>query len=290
MSLSRIVSATTLAIALTGCSTPSLFERGDSGPAYPVDLSHVRDAVPREEPLSRYGNSSYVVRGRRYHVLASRTGYVARGIASWYGSKFHGRRTSNGERYDMYAMTAAHKSLPLPTYARVTNLRNGRSVVVRINDRGPFHDNRLIDLSYAAAAKLDMLGKGTAHVEVRAIDPQRKPSRPVTRTASLPPPMKNKKRATVAKIRPHPPEHEKKTRDPGLYLQVGSFGNRVNAEQLRKRLEDRLPLGVRILPGGTRQQRVFRVQVGPLASVEKVDTIGQQLSRLGISQMHLILD
>ena len=132
----------------------------DYGPAQPVDVSHVKDAVPRAEPRSRYGNpDSYRVNGKTYHVKDSAAGYREKGIASWYGLKFHGRKTSSGEPYDIYKMTAAHKTLPLPTYAQVVNLQNGKSVVVKINDRGPFHTNRIIDLSYAAASKLDILAK-----------------------------------------------------------------------------------------------------------------------------------
>lgn len=138
----------------------------------PFPADNVPDAVPRVEPRSRYGNPPfYVVFGKRYYVLASSTGYVERGVASWYGPGFHEVNTSTGEPYNMYAMTAAHKTLPLPAYVRVTNLQNGRSIVVRVNDRGPFVGNRIIDLSYTAAYKLDMLRNGTAMVEVRAIDP-----------------------------------------------------------------------------------------------------------------------
>ena len=130
------------------------------------------DAVPRLETKTRSGNpDSYEVRGRSYRVLETSDGYVERGIASWYGEQFHGRRTSSGEPYDMYDMTAAHKSLPLPTYVEVTNLENGRTVVVRVNDRGPFIDGRIIDLSFAAARKLGYIGAGTVEVEVRALDP-----------------------------------------------------------------------------------------------------------------------
>lgn len=130
------------------------------------------DAVPVAEPRSRYGNpDSYEVRGVTYHVLDSSEGYEAEGMASWYGEAFQGRRTSSGEPYDMYAMTAAHRTLPIPTYVEVTNLENGRTAVVRINDRGPFHDGRIIDLSYAAARKLGVVGPGTARVRVRALEP-----------------------------------------------------------------------------------------------------------------------
>ncbi|NIA01422.1 MAG: septal ring lytic transglycosylase RlpA family protein, partial [Planctomycetia bacterium] len=167
-----------LAALLVACSsgerssTSRYSQAQDSAPYRAIDVSAVKDAIPRVEPKSRYGNpASYVVLGKRYTTLASSKGYKKRGIASWYGTKFHGHRTSSGESYDMYEMSAAHKTLPLPTYARVSNLRNGRSVIVKINDRGPFHENRVIDLSYAAASRLGILGKGTGLVEVEAIDP-----------------------------------------------------------------------------------------------------------------------
>jgi rare lipoprotein A len=146
------------------------------------DVYQVPDAVPRDEPRSAFGNPPfYYVAGHRYVVLPSATGYVERGVASWYGTEFHGLRTSTGEPYDMFAMTAAHKTLPLPCYARVTNLSNGRSVVVRINDRGPFVANRIIDLSYSAAARLDMIRNGTAFVQVDVLTPAAP-----TLTASMP--------------------------------------------------------------------------------------------------------
>jgi len=167
---------------LTGCSTPkTIGKKKKDGPpkCIPRHLLKTPDAVPKVEPLSRYGNrfnkgksNTYVALKRRYRVMSTSRGYRARGIASWYGTQFHGRKTSNGERYDMFAMTAAHRSLPLPTYVKVTNLENGKSVVVRVTDRGPFHKDRLIDLSYVAAAKLGILGRGTGHVEVESIDPR----------------------------------------------------------------------------------------------------------------------
>ena len=145
----------------------------DYGPDNNVDVSHVVDAVPKVEVRSRGGNKSqYQVFGKNYSVLTSSLGYKERGGASWYGKKFHGYLTANGDKYDMYKMSAAHKSLPLPTYVKVTNLANNKQVIVRVNDRGPFHQGRIIDLSYAAASKLDMLGSGTAQVEVEAINPQ----------------------------------------------------------------------------------------------------------------------
>lgn len=160
-----------LLLGLTGCgSSPKRVADGDGAPS--SGIPDLADAVVREEAPSRYGNPpSYVVFGKRYYTMKSAAGYRERGIASWYGTKFHGRRTSSGERYDMYRMTAAHKSLPLPTYVEVRNLGNGRTVVLRVNDRGPFHDGRVIDLSYAAALKLDIVRTGTGLVEVRALSP-----------------------------------------------------------------------------------------------------------------------
>ncbi len=156
-------------------SGPSPDGYPDSG-SVPQSAHAMPDAVPVAEPRSRYGNpKAYEVMGERYFVLNSAAGYKEGGRASWYGTKFHGRRTSSGEPYDMYQMTAAHKTLPLPTYVRVTRKSNGRSVIVRVNDRGPFHTGRIIDLSYAAAARLDLLKEGSAEVEVEALDPDAPP-------------------------------------------------------------------------------------------------------------------
>jgi len=161
-------------LVLAGCvSTPAWIpEKGDGPPAHtPGDLARQPDPVPRKEPRSRYGNpSSYTVFGKTYRVMDSASGYRATGLASWYGSKFHGRKTSSGEPFDMFALTAAHRSLPLPTYLRVTNLDNGRSTIVRVNDRGPFHADRVLDLSYAGAVKLGFENHGTARVRVEVIE------------------------------------------------------------------------------------------------------------------------
>lgn len=160
-----------LVTVMAGCSTPSRYSMDtDAAPDTEFDVSELPDPIPVYEPKSRGGNmSSYKVWGKTYHVLPTAEGYRERGGASWYGAKFHGHKTSNGETYNMYEMSAAHKSLPLPTYAKVTNLDNGRSVIVRINDRGPFHEGRIIDLSYAAAKKLGYYSSGIANVEVEAI-------------------------------------------------------------------------------------------------------------------------
>jgi rare lipoprotein A len=387
---------------LSGCSTPP--ERSEGVIAQPSG-----ELVPRVEPRSRYGNpASYVVRGRRYHTKDDSKGHIERGVASWYGPGFHGRKTSNGERYDMYAMTAAHKTLPLPTYARVTNLENGRSAVVRINDRGPFHGPRVIDLSRAAAAKLGVLASGTAEVEVRALDPmspepaasnpfllaankpQPQPQSPsksksqapafldgfepsgpavssrqalaaeqpskgrqpladttgwLARSRAAPVEAKTATELVVAQAarpkpeairatrrsEPLPPREQADVRvakatdtkgakrkvDPteakpeqakaaveggtkvakaepassGMYLQVGAFGDRSNAENLRKRLSKdlaRLQVQVRSIGGDSSQ--LYKVQVGPLASRAKASDVSQQLAALGVTKSHMVVD
>jgi rare lipoprotein A len=163
---------TFFSILLTGCFGTNPLVIQDSGPDSPVDVSHINNAVVKKEPLSRYGNPDYYeIAGKRYYVLNSSVGFTQQGMGSWYGRKFHGRRTSSGETYNMYKMTAAHTTLPLPTYVQVTNLENGKTVVVKVNDRGPFHDNRIIDLSYTAATKLGFINKGTARVELVALTP-----------------------------------------------------------------------------------------------------------------------
>ncbi len=240
----------------------------DGAPAGYPDLSHTPDAVPRAEPYRHANMRSYRVNGHTYHPMRTSRGYVERGIASWYGTKFHGRNTASGERYSMYAMTAAHRTLPLPSYVRVTNLENQRSVVVRVNDRGPFHQNRVIDLSYAAASKLGMLGKGTALVEVRAIDPAH-PASPTVRPD----------RQVAAKGR----------HSPRIYIQVGAFGNRDNARRLAERLERSLRRPVRIerttRPGGS----LHRVHIGPLASVEIADHVSAALEQMHIRDAHVLI-
>lgn len=239
----------------------------DRAPVNPPDVSQVPDAVPRTEPLSRYGNPpSYKVFNKQYQVLGSSKGYREKGIASWYGLKFHGRRTSSWEPYDMYKMTAAHKSLPLPTFARVENLENGRQVIVRINDRGPFHASRLIDLSYAAASRLGVLEKGTALVEVTAIDPD-EPQSTISEQAVA---------ATVSA--------------PGLFLQVGAFGSKHNALRQKSRLSQTISWPVRIEDSPQQNgATISRVQVGPLPDVDHLDELVSQLDRLGVNDTHVVI-
>jgi rare lipoprotein A len=156
-------------LAITSCSSGRYQHKNDSTPTRTPSSAELKDAIARSEPYSRGGNKDYQVKGKHYKVLPNAEGFEEIGIASWYGNKFHGHLTSNGEIYDMYAMSAAHKNLPLPTYLTVTNLANNKSVVVRVNDRGPFHQSRILDLSYSAAYKLGMLKSGTAKVKITAI-------------------------------------------------------------------------------------------------------------------------
>ncbi len=253
---------------LNGCST----SRRDGPPSYNVDVSRIPNAVPKVEPLSRAGNKPYVVFGRKYYVMRSSKHYEERGIASWYGTKFHGRHTSNGERYNMLAMTAAHKTLPLPTYVEVTNLKNGKVVIVKVTDRGPFESNRLIDLSYSAAKKLGMLGHGTAPVDVRAIDPMQydRNNRAVN---SLFLAENTPRRGTTSHyVRPvhHP-----------VYIRVGAFRNRVYAEKLKSRLTSVIgsPVSITRL---AHLNNLYRVQIGPIHDAINVAQINRQLRSMGI--------
>jgi rare lipoprotein A len=273
---------------------------GDAYPLEPPNVSTVPDAEPRIEPPSRAGNrSSYEVWGKTYHVLPDATGYEKRGTASWYGEKFHGYATSNGEIYDMYKMSAAHRSLPLPTFARVTSLDNGQSVIVRVNDRGPFHSDREIDLSYAAAARLGFLDNGTGSVKVEAIDPEqwlaergrgsRTPAQSetaVARAASSPTPPVAQQAGPVAptpapQASPNaPPQGEINN---AVYLQIAALGNPEGAQKLQQRLQGEQPHSVRIMSDAD----VYRVQVGPIAPGQETQA-RETLRQAGFPQVFVV--
>ncbi|MCF7984756.1 MAG: septal ring lytic transglycosylase RlpA family protein [Thiohalocapsa sp.] len=356
--LPALPSAALAALLIVGCAGPQKKNEADfGGPP---------DPVPKVEPKAKYGNmESYVVFGQRYYPKPTSRDHVERGIASWYGPKFHGRKTSSGEIYDMHQMTAAHKTLPLPTYARVTNLENGRSAVVRINDRGPFVGDRVIDLSLAAAEKLDVVKNGTAEVEVVSIDPRdhggKVPRRHrVASAAPVSAPAAAPKHAAAASA-DHDPFGELRARPAGaepvvtarvaspelaaaggastavpsfatppsataarvvgvegapgalgpsssfpaaqpavaagdsgpLYLQVGAFGTRDNAEQLRGQL-----LGLLQDPGvqvsepagatGDAQPGLYRVRIGPVATQADASDLTRKLDALGIGRPILV--
>lgn len=249
-------------LLLASCASepPVEPEPGDGPSTLDIKAEDVADAVPRDEPLARYGNHTpYEVFGKEYYVLPSREGYHEKGVASWYGSKFHGRRTSSGEPYDMHLATAAHKTLPLPSYAEVTNLDNGRKVIVKINDRGPFKDNRLIDMSYGAALRLDMIATGTARVDVRVIDVS-------ASQATLIKPVADNNDAT------------------GTWLQAGAYGRREGAEELAGELER-----ARLTPVSIHQlDELFRVWLGPFASDGEVESVIARAIELGFDRPHRI--
>ena len=327
-----------LLLLLSGCSNSPDKKAARAGAR---DLPDIPDAVPKVEPKSRYGNpASYVVFGKRYYTKASSDGHVERGLASWYGKKFHGRKTSSGERYDMYGMTAAHKTLPLPSYVQVTNLSNGRSAVVRVNDRGPFHGKRIIDLSYSAARKLGVVARGTAMVEVRSIDPRRprsieensflasedgatEASKDVAVARQLP--AAKKRTAGTEETAPRVAKAEKpdakkdeapiqvvatgesspsgskaatagsagtsgKAEGSAMYLQVGAFGSRINAEQLRRRLVSHIAEQVKVRTISTEQASWYKVHVGPLDSRETAKDLSQRLASLGLGDSHVVVE
>jgi rare lipoprotein A len=237
-----------LTLLLSACSTvppgePPPAKGGyykDDGPGDkpPANLAEIPDAEPKLEPLHRYANRPYAVFGTHYVPLAQLQPFRQRGVASWYGRRFHGQKTSSGEAYDMYAMTAAHPTLPIPSYVRVTHLANGRSVVVRLNDRGPFHAARIIDLSYAAAHKLGFVQAGSAQVELESLIPAQQAA--------------------------------------AVYLQVGAFSSRENAETLQSRLRQELAWlqeAVQVLLSA----KLWRLQIGPYVSHDAARPIAARI-------------
>src|SRR5690554_3857205 len=280
---------------------------GDAYPVNPPDVSEIPDAVPRVEPLSRGGNRPvYEVWGKSYQVLPEARGYTQQGNASWYGEKFHGYATSNGEIYDMYKMTAAHRSLPLPSYVRVTSLDNGRSVIVRVNDRGPFHNDREIDLSYAAAARLDILERGTGRVKVEAIDPQRwlaenangqtnrQPGAVVQSSAVTQAPATEASEAMtptavsatmVAPATPHAADAGVTGEgEAPVFLQVAALGSAESARALQTRLQGKLSHPVRVAD----RAGMYRVQVGPLAHAGMAGSVRDALRQAGFEQSFIV--
>ena len=251
----------------------------DDGPGdkQPEDIEAIPDAVPRAEPLHRFANNPYSVLGRDYVPLRSIQPYKVRGIGSWYGRKFHGQKTSSGEPYDMYGMTAAHPTLPIPSYVRVSNPANGKSVVVRVNDRGPFHSGRLIDLSWTAAYKLGYIGEGSTVVEVESLLPGQTlvaASAPISgappRTTAAEDPI-----AAMATAEPEPPLPQVQD-GRGHFLQLGAFGNRDNAEALRSRLARELgSLAEKLVVQSA--GKLFRVQLGPWPDAAAAQLAGGRL-------------
>ncbi len=241
-------------LLLAGCAGNKKTATSDGPSSRNMSAADIRDAVPKDEPLARYGNRSpYTVLGKKYSVLPSSKGYRERGIASWYGKKFHGRRTSSGELYDMHLATAAHKSLPLPTYVEVTNLENGRKMIVKVNDRGPFHQGRIIDLSYAAAIKLGVDKTGTAKVDVRAIDVR-------------------KSRQSSTKL------------SAGTFLQVGAFSKRKTAKSLADKM-----MAAQLKSVSVKKSRgLYKVWIGPYATEAELEAGVRGVVELGYERPHVV--
>jgi rare lipoprotein A len=235
---------TVLTLAACSGSNPRVAWEGDGAPAANLKPADVIDAVPRPDPILRAGNSSpYSVDGVEYHVMDTAVGYDEQGVASWYGTKFHGNKTANGEVYDLYLATAAHRSLPIPSYVRITNLDNNRQIVVRVNDRGPFHPERLIDLSYAAAVKLGFVDQGTAPVRIQSLN--------------------------LAGV----DDHRGNAYGSYRYLQLGAFANPASAHSLRDAVAALVSVPVEVSAVDVGGRRLNRVRVGPVAD-------GKQLQRL----------
>lgn len=262
VSLTLSVVCGSVIAALTPEQIQELVNR-DGPPTGLPDMSHVPNAIPRVEKALAVSMRPYMVFGRRYRPLKTSTGYVEQGTASWYGKQFHGNKTAIGETYDMYAMTAAHKTLPLPSYVEVINLDNNKRVTVRLNDRGPFYKNRLIDLSYAAADKLGMIQSGTARVEIRSVYA-----------------ISNDQ--IVADNNKMPSSTE-------IYLQLGVFGDYEAAQRLQSRMGRYLRRQIRIEEADTDLGHVKRVQVGPLDSMVIADEVMAMLRDVNVNHLQLIL-
>lgn len=251
LSCYRVVALSLLSV-VAGCTGWSDRHVPDTTPP-PISAAAVPDAVPGPDPIMRRGNTSpYTVNGRTYRVLDSAVGYAEEGIASWYGLKFHGRPTATGERFSVYQATAAHRSLPLPTYARVTNLTNGREIVVKVNDRGPFHSDRIIDLSYGAAVKLGFADQGTARVRVEAIE--------------------------VAGA------DDRRSVGNGRYrrLQLGAFTAESAALELAARVRPVVSVAVGVSPVDTTHGRLYRLRAGPFATERDLRRAQRALRQAGL--------
>jgi len=271
-----------LLIVLAGCVGTPRREMTPAPATPPPAIAAIPDAVPQSEARSVHGNPAfYDVNGQRYVILASADGFVERGVASWYGPDFHGKNTASGERYDMYAMTAAHRTLPIPCYARITNLGNGRSVIVRINDRGPFASNRIVDLSYSAASKLDIVRPGTAFVELRTVGTLAE----VAAAATEPPPAPALQPPAVSAPGPLEPAAPL-----ALYIQVGAFADPANAQRVLARLQTAQISNAFVLPTGDAARPLQRVRIGPVATVDQFDQLVAQLGTLGFAEARLATD
>jgi len=254
--------AVVLSLLLISCAVK------DGAPSYySKHPDEIKNAVPTNEPVCHSCNKSYTVLGKTYQVMKSGNGFVQQGEASWYGTKFHGRKTSSGETYDMFAMTAAHKTLPLPTYVEVTHRKNGRKIIVKVNDRGPFHDGRIIDLSYAAAKKLGVAATGTGPVEIRVIN---------TSTLNL-----NTSNVIL------PPSSGG---DGKIHVQIAAMGTAVAAEEMASELRKKNFRSVRVHMLKTDDGKLYRVRIGPIPSTDLAYRVLKELNDIGHNSARVIVD
>ena len=270
----RLIALILFSALAASCSVKDGAPESDGAPlGYGKRWNEIPDAVPKVELRSKYGNpASYEVFGKRYYVLDSSEGFKQKGDASWYGTKFHGQRASSGETYDMYLMTAAHKTLPLPTYVEVKNLKNGRTAIVKVNDRGPFHDGRIIDLSYAAATKLGVVASGTAPVEIRALTPGK-----ATLSAK---PAASAKAAGI---------EDKYIDDNGkLYVQIAAFSSEDNALKLISELRDKNFQSARIHVDNVNGKLLYRVRIGPVPTDNVAEKVLAQLKEINLNHAKII--
>jgi rare lipoprotein A len=258
-------------------ASPSTKDYLDDGPGAnpPANLDNIPDAVPKAEPLHRFANRPYTVLGRDYVPATSLKPYRERGVASWYGRKFHGQKTAIGETYDMYAMTAAHPTLPLPSYARVTNVATGKSVIVRVNDRGPFLHGRVIDLSYAAAYKVGIAGRGSGEVEVEAIIPGDAPI--LAAAPALPPVAAAAPAVGTATVAPPPPDPVSRFRGDGFVVQLGAFQNYSTAQTFLAHVQGPLATA-QVEPKVRDVNGLYRVYVGPYPDRDEAKRVADRLS------------
>ncbi|WKY58689.1 septal ring lytic transglycosylase RlpA family protein [Vibrio sp. SNU_ST1] len=255
--IKKLISIVGLAVAINGCSSTEPTGRydidSDIAPDAPISVEHLEDAHPQYEPYSLGGNSDYTLRGKDYQIVKQTEGFTEKGKASWYGKKFHGHLTSNGEIYDMYSMSAAHKTLPIPSYVKVTNTDNDKTTIVRINDRGPFHEGRIIDLSYAAAYKLDVLRTGTANVEIEVI--------------------------TVAM----PTDANKKAALPQFIIQVATSPHEDRTEELAKDLGEKLAVATFLQPNDDN----YRLMLGPFHDYALTQEKLEQVKLMGYPSAYI---
>lgn len=255
--IKKVLSIVGLAVLINGCSSQKPTGRydidSDIAPDAPISVEHLEDAHPQYEPYSLGGNNNYTLRGEDYKIVKETEGFTEKGKASWYGKKFHGHLTSNGEIYDMYSMSAAHKTLPIPSYVKVTNKDNDKSTIVRINDRGPFHEDRIIDLSYAAAYKLDVLRTGTANVEIEVI--------------------------TVAM----PTDAKKKAALPQFIIQVATSPHEDRTEKLAKDLSEKLEVATFLQPNDDN----YRLMIGPFHDYALTQEKLEQVKLMGYPSAYI---